>query len=129
MAYRGARWSDRWVAIVVGYFLRTGVIVSAACVFAGGVFYLMKYGAGLPDYKVFTGEPADLRGLHGIWKDVLSLHSRGMIQFGLLLLMLMPGAWISFLFFSFVMQKDRTYIIASAIVLGALIFSFAGGYL
>ncbi|MGO9953358.1 MAG: DUF1634 domain-containing protein [Dissulfurispiraceae bacterium] len=121
-------WTDAYVELVVGFFLRAGVIIAAAIVFAGGIFYLIKYGLDVPEYKIFSGEPTDLRSAHGILTDAVSLRSRGIIQFGLLLLMFTPVAWVSFLLFTFSKQRDRTYVIVTAIVLTILLFSLVGKY-
>ncbi len=129
MQRRQTEWTDARVERLVGYFLRAGVIVASVIVLAGGIFYLVRYGANLPEYKIFSGEPATLRSLPGIVAEALSLSSRGIIQFGLLLLMFTPVAWIAFLLFSFAKQRDTTYIVVAAIVLAALLFSLAGGYL
>ncbi len=129
MSQRNNSWTDERVELIVGLFLRIGVIVAAVFVFVGGIFYLTKYGMDLPEYKIFSGEPADLRRVHGIVADALSLRSRGIIQFGLLLLMFTPVAWVAFLLFAFAKQRDRTYVIVATIVLAALLFSLVGKYL
>ena len=122
-------WTDRRVELIVGHFLRTGVIISSVVVLIGGIFYLAKYALDFPEYKIFSGEPADLRSLHGIAADAFSLRSRGIIQFGLLVLMFTPVAWVAFLLFAFIKQRDRTYVIVTTIVLAALLFSLVGKYL
>jgi uncharacterized membrane protein len=71
---------------IVGNLLRVGVIVAAVVVLSGGILYLFRYGSSLPQYQVFQGEPADLRSISGIVMDALALRRRGVIQFGLLLL-------------------------------------------
>jgi uncharacterized membrane protein len=122
-------WSNARVERLVGYFLRVGVIVASVVVFAGGVIYLLRYGRGVPEYRIFSGEPADLRAVHGIILDALSLSSRGIIQFGLLLLMFTPVAWVAFLLFAFVKQRDFMYVLVTGVVLAVLLFSLVGRYL
>lgn len=95
----------------------------------GGIFYLTKYGTDFLEYKIFSGEPADLRSVYGIAADAFSLRSRGIIQLGLLLLMFTPVAWVEFLLVAFAKEKDRTYVIVTTIVLAALLFSLVGKYL
>ncbi|HEX8949744.1 MAG TPA: DUF1634 domain-containing protein [Dissulfurispiraceae bacterium] len=118
--------SDETVELAVSYFLRTGVLLAAALVFTGGVLFLMKYRGDIPNYKVFSGEPADLRSVSGILEDSLTFHSRGVIQLGLLVLMLTPVAWIGFLCIAFILQKDRLYSIVALFVLTVLLLSFTG---
>ncbi len=129
MSRRKYDWTDERIELIVGNFLRAGVIIASFFVLIGGELYLMKYGKDVPEYKIFSGEPADLRTVHGIVIDAFSLRSRGIIQFGLLLLMFTPVAWVAFLLFAFVRQRDRTYVLVTAAVLTALLFSLVGRYL
>jgi uncharacterized membrane protein len=92
MALKNKGWNDERIELIVGNFLRAGVIIAAVFVLIGGIFYLIKYGTDFPEYKIFSGEPSDLRSVHGILEDAFSLRSRGIIQLGLLLLMCTPGA-------------------------------------
>jgi len=120
------RWTDEQVEQILGNLLRGGVILAAGVVAVGGVLYLMRYGANSPNYHVFHGEPADLRGLSGILTDVMSLHRRALIQLGLLLLIATPIARVIFSVFAFAKQRDYTYVIVTLIVLGVLIYSLFG---
>lgn len=104
-------------------------MVSALVVLIGGILYLIQYGSQLPDYHVFRGEPSDLRSLQGILQDAFSWHSRGVIQFGILLLMATPVVRVAFSLFAFGLEGDRTYMIVTAIVLILLIYSLSGGTL
>lgn len=120
------RWTDDQVEQILGNLLRGGVILAAGIVAVGGVLYLMRYGANSPNYHVFHGEPADLRGLSGILTDVMSLHRRALIQLGLLLLIATPIARVVFSVFAFAKQRDYTYVIVTLIVLGVLMYSLLG---
>ena len=119
--------TDKQMDRIISVLLRSGVLISAFVVLLGGIFYLIRYGAALPQYGVFRGEPADLRNVSGIVKDVLAFDSRGMIQFGLLLLVATPVARVAFSIFAFSLQRDCTYVIVTLIVLGVLLYSLAGG--
>jgi uncharacterized membrane protein len=122
-------WTDQRVEEIVGNLLRGGVIVAAIVVLAGGFVYLVRYGGTTPDYRVFHGEPADLRSVSGIVTDALELRSRGIIQLGLLLLVATPVARVVFSIFAFAHQHDLTYVIITSIVLAILLYSLASGYL
>jgi uncharacterized membrane protein len=114
---------------IIGNLLRIGVLVAVVVVSAGGILYLTLHGAEMPDYKVFRGEPADLRSLSGIAKGAWSLHINGVIQFGILLLMATPVARVAVAVIGFAIQRDRTYVVVALIVLAVLIYSFFGGNL
>jgi uncharacterized membrane protein len=113
--------------VTIAIILRAGVIVSAVTVLVGGVFYLSRYGFPLPDYRVFLEEPADLRSISGIISDALALRPRGIIQFGLLLLIPTPIVRVAFAVAAFALQRDRVYVMVTLIVLGVLLYSLLGG--
>jgi uncharacterized membrane protein len=115
-------WTDERVERVIGTLLRWGVILAAAVVLAGGVMYLARYGSTIPDYRVFRGEPSDLRNVSGIVTDAVSWRSRGLIMFGLLLLIATPMARVAFSVVAFALQRDRTYVMVTLIVLAALLY-------
>ncbi len=89
----------------------------------GGVWYLIQYGSTAPAYCVFRGEPKDLRGLRAIIDDVAGFQCRGIIQFGLVLLIATPVARFSFSVAAFALQRDRTYVAITLFVLGVRLFS------
>lgn len=122
-------WSDRRTELVIGNLLRAGVLLSATLVLLGGTFYLARRGAEVHDYRIFQGEPADLRTLPGILRDALSLDPRGMIQLGLLLLIATPVARVAFSVFAFALERDTLYVVVALVVLGVLLFSLSGGHL
>ena len=122
-------WTDQWVEEIVGNLLGGRVIVAAIVVMAGGFAYLVRYGGTTPDYRVFHGEPADLRSVSGIVTDALELRSRGIIQLGLLLLLATPVARVVFSIYAFAHQRDLTYVFITSIVLAILLYSLASGYL
>ena len=129
MPRTGSAWTDEQAEQIIGNLLRIGVSIAAVVVSLGGLIYLFRHGAALPQYQVFRGEPADLRTVSGIVTDVLSFRARGLIQLGLLLLIATPVARVAFSVFAFARQRDRTYVVVTLIVLSILIFSLAGGRL
>jgi uncharacterized membrane protein len=118
--------SNEQLDIVVSRLLRTGVALSAAIVFVGGSTFLVRHGLEMPDYRVFRGEPADLRSLRGIFHDALALRGRAVIQLGLLLLIATPVARVAYLVFAFARQRDRLYSTIALIVLVLLAYGWFG---
>lgn len=112
--------------LIIAILLRGGVLLSALVVVAGGGLYLVRHGAEHPNYGAFRGEPADLRSLRGITGDVLLLHSRGVIEMGILLLLATPVARVALSFYWFLRQRDHTYVIVTLIVFILLLLSLAG---
>jgi uncharacterized membrane protein len=123
----GRAWTDQRVDEIIGNILRVGVIVAAVVVLSGGVRYLAQHGSTIPDYRVFHGEPAYLRGVSGIVTAVRALDGRGLIQLGLLLLLATPIARVVFSVLAFALQRDRTYVVVTSIVLAVLLYSLGAG--
>jgi len=123
------QWSDVRLEVVMGTLLRAGVLLAAAVVLAGGTLYVLRHGLETPHYRVFRGEPADLRHMVGIVGDALRLSARGIIQLGLVLLIITPVARVALAVVGFALERDRMYVLVSAVVLGVLIFSLLGGHL
>ena len=120
------KWTDQRVEDIVAILLRTGVLLSAAVVFCGAVIYLARHGHEPADYRMFRGEPTDLRSISGIIGNAVGLRGRGIIQLGLLLLIATPVARVAFAVFGFAAEHDRMYVTFTLIVLAVLLYSLTG---
>jgi uncharacterized membrane protein len=116
-------WNDERIENIIGNMLRAGVILAAVVVLAGGVLYVAKYGHRQPQYGAFHGEPSDLRNVSQITEQAISLHSRGLIQLGLLLLIATPVARVAFSVIAFAAERDWLYVVITLIVLAVLVYS------
>ncbi len=119
--------SDARIDELIGGLLIVGVVVSSLIVLIGAGLYLKRHGTQLPNYHVFYGEPSGLRSVSGIIKEASSFSGRGIIQFGLLLLIATPVMRVAFAVVAFMIQRDRIYVGVTLIVLSVLLFSLAGG--
>ncbi len=119
-------WTDQKVENLVGNLLRTGVSLAAVIVFAGAVVYLAKHGAEPADYRVFHGEPNQLRTISGVLQETVALQGRGIIQLGLLLLIATPVARVGLSILGFAAERDRMYVVFATIVLVILLYSLFG---
>ena len=123
---RDSRWTDDQVELFVGNLLRYGVMAAALVAFVGGVIFLLHHGNATADYRRFDGEPAGLRSITGVVSGAVRLEGRSVIQLGLLLLIATPVARVAFSLLAFVRQRDRTYVVITAIVLALLLYSLLG---
>jgi uncharacterized membrane protein len=121
----GTGLSEKSFETWIGRLLRVGVILAAAVVLTGGVLHLVKYGIEQPMYRIYSGEPAELRYVSNIFHDAVTLHSRGIIQLGLLILIATPVARVAFSVVAFATEKDWLYVTITLIVLGVLIYSLS----
>src|SRR5260370_21759353 len=111
----------------MGRLLRTGVILADAFVMAGGVVYLVRHPEPVTNYRMFQGEPEELRTVSGIFHGAFALHGRGLIQLGLLILIATPIARVAFSVVAFLYQRDWIYVAGSVMGLGLLVYTLLGG--
>ena len=120
--------TDERMEGLISLLLRIGVIAASAVVLVGGILYLYQYGEGTTHYRVFSGEPVYLRTPAGILASAARLESRGVIQLGLLLLVLTPVARVVFSVAAFALQRDRLYVVVTLLVLGILLYNLMGAH-
>lgn len=93
--------------------------------------YVWRHSSSTVHYRVFRGEPSDLRTLAGIAEDVKTFSGRGIIQIGLMLLVGLQLLRVVLTGALFLISHDRMYVVISAIVLGLLLYGLfwesAGG--
>ena len=119
-------WTDERVETIVGNVLRAGVILSAAVVLVGACLFFVRHGLEPANYRVFRGEPSELRHIRGIFRGIAALHSRAMIQLGLVLLIATPIVRVALSLFAFAREKDRMYAAFTGLVLVILLYSLLG---
>ncbi len=119
-------WTDRKVEDLVGNLLRAGVFLAALVVFSGAVVYLARHGREPADYRVFHGEPNQLRTIPGVLREAFAFQGRGIIQLGLLLLIATPVARVVLSIVGFAAERDRMYVGFATIVLVILLYSLFG---
>ncbi len=118
--------TDEEVEQWIGLLLRAGVLVAAAVAAVGAMVYLARYGGTHENYFWFRGVPHGLDSAHGVVAGALHLRSRWVIQLGLLLLIATPIARVGLSLWAFARQRDRLYVLVTAIVLGLLLYSLLG---
>lgn len=119
--------NDRSIEQMVSVLLRTGVTIAGTVVLGGGIFYLIRHGYDRVDYHAFHTQPSVDRLVARIVKGALTLRGRSIIQLGVLLLIATPIARVAFSLVRFALERDRTYVLVTAIVLTVLLFSFVNG--
>jgi len=122
-----SRWSDHAVEQLIGRLLQAGVLFAALVVLVGGALVLAQHGGSVASYTVFRGEPELLRSIVSIVRGAFALNSLALVQLGLLLLIATPIARVAFTLVAFALQRDRTYVVVTAIVLVLLLYGFLYG--
>jgi uncharacterized membrane protein len=119
-------WTEQDVEQWIGMLLLVGVLLAAAVAAVGGVVYIIRYGSAHENYRVFHGVPRGLNTVHGVLAGALHLRSRWVIQLGLLLLIATPVARVALSLVTFAHQRDRLYVVVTAIVLTLLLYGLLG---
>jgi uncharacterized membrane protein len=110
----------------IGNLLRTGVVLSVTTSLIGFVKLFLE-GFKMPkDYETLV--PIREKVFHHFWISLSKFEGMGIIQLGILFLIITPVMRIIFVLIGFMKEKDFTYVIISFIVLGIIVFSFLMGY-
>ena len=119
-------WTDQQVENAIGWLLRIGLVIAALVVLAGGAVFVTRHHAEPADFRVFRGEPADLRTIGGTVEAARRGEGRGIIQLGLMILLATPVARVAFSVVAYALEGDRLYVGITLIVLVLLIASISG---
>lgn len=113
----------------IGNLLRYGVWTALAVALIGGIIYLWFHGSETVNYSVFKEND------HSIFEVINTAVSgaatgkgASVIFLGIILLFLTPVLRMLLSLFSFIKEKDITYIIITLIVIGIIGMSIALGF-
>lgn len=121
------RISDYDVQQAIGSVLRVGVVLAAIVTAFGGALLLVQHGGGPVEQTTFHGVPAFLQSIAGIVHEALAFNGAAIAQLGLLLLIATPVARVAFTLVAFAIQRDRTYVVITSIVLALLVYALVFG--
>jgi len=109
--------TDEKLEQMVGRLLQTGVALAASVVLAGGIWYLAQSGGAKVSYAHFRPSVRTLRALPTLPA------ARAVMLAGLLLLIATPVARVAFSLAAFALERDRLYVVLTAVVLVVLLYS------
>ncbi|MEJ2574460.1 MAG: DUF1634 domain-containing protein [Gammaproteobacteria bacterium] len=111
---------------LIGRLLIIGVVVSGLIALTGGVVYLIHHGNAPVNYHIFRGEPAGLRSIDGVAREVSLLTGRGLIQLGLVSLVALQVMRVALTLWLFHTVRDWKFMAISLVILLALGYSLIG---
>jgi uncharacterized membrane protein len=120
---------DQQVENLIANLLRAGVLSAALVVISGAVLYLGSNPWRHVDYRIFRGEPQELKAVSGIIHCAFSGQVTCIMQVGLLLLIATPIARVVFSAVAFSIEGDRMYVLFTLLVLAVLLYSLFGSFL
>ena len=116
------------LARAVAWLLGAGVVISALVTAGGGFVFLRGHRADPPAFTEFL--PADNARyfVAEVLRSAANGDGRGMLALGLLLLIATPVARVVISLAEFVRERDWTYVVLTAVVLGVLATSLIMAY-
>jgi uncharacterized membrane protein len=109
----------------------TGVLVAAAVMGAGLIWFVATHEGMPPGDHLFSGEPKYFENPVSMLERAVSLkaigHRRSLIMIGVVLLLINPIIRVAFAAVGFAAQRNRLYTVISLAVLGVLLLSFFWG--
>ena len=106
----------------------TGVLVAAAIMAAGLIWFVATHEGTPPGDHIFSGEPKYFENPVGMLQRALDLntvgHRRSLVMIGVVLLLINPLIRVAFAAVGFAAQRDKLYAGISLVVLGVLALSF-----
>jgi uncharacterized membrane protein len=108
---------------IIGNLLRVGVVMAAAVVLAGGIWYLAVSGEATARYGTFRPQVTHMRTLAQLPGP------EAVIFAGLLILIATPVARVVFSLVAFALERDMTYVVCTLIVLAVLLYSIGTAWL
>ena len=121
------KFKDTDIQSLIGKVLRTGMIVSISIVFFGGIFYVIRHGHSIPDYKTFTGIPSFMQHAGSLVVAATNFKGQAIIQLGIVLLIATPILRVVCSTIGFALEKDYLYVGISLLVLLIIFASMMGG--
>ena len=119
--------TDQGIEKVVSVVLRTGVILSGSVVLLGGIYFLLRHGSEPVNYRVFQAQTFSGHYIVEIVRGALQLRGRSIIQLGALCLIATPIVRVIVSLIGFALERDRTYVLITSIVLVILLYSLISG--
>src|SRR5271154_2465964 len=119
----GTKPSDQQFEIYLGQLLRTGVVIAALIVFAGGLWFLARSSGVRANYSTFHGVPTELSHVPQIFHGAVQWQPLAVIQLGILVLIATPVARVFFSMLGFALERDWMYVAVTVIVLLLLLYS------
>lgn len=120
----GSGFDDRRMEVIMGRLLQVGVMLASLVMAVGGALYTHAHHGETPNYRVFSTEPQRLRHFGGVIAGIKTGEPAAFIQLAVLLLIATPVARVVFALIGFAIERDKLYIVVSAVVLAVLLYGF-----
>jgi uncharacterized membrane protein len=114
--------SNQRIQDIIGLLLLTGTLLSGVMVLIGGICYLLQSGQQPLELTLFENAPIATSFKH-VWHEALSFSSLGLVQLGLLSLVMTQVLRVALLCWFYSAIRDYKFMFISFFILGILIYS------
>ena len=109
--------------LLIGQVLKIGVLLAFFIVLIGSVMYLFTHGNEVVSLQKFSVAPFQLKSIGQIFSDSFTLSPLGLIQLGLLVLVLLQMIRVAMTLWLFVQLQEVIFVLISLFILLVLIYS------
>ena len=113
-----------YTSSIIGWILRSGVLLSAAIILWGFILLLVQLGEQ-PGIAMSSG--LFPHTLSQVWSGLLLLRPQAIIVTGLLLLIVTPVISVTTALVAFAVERDRRFVVIACVVLAILLTSMFVG--
>jgi uncharacterized membrane protein len=112
------------VSYIIGWILRSGVILSASIILIGFI-PLLRHVGEQPGFALSIGAFPHTVGQ--VWSGLMVLQPQAIIVIGLLLLIVTPVITVATSLVAFAIERDRRFVVITCVVLAILLTSMLIG--
>lgn len=124
-----SKFTDNQLQIIIGNVLRYGVLSALTVTLIGGIILLLKDSQQTVSFSTFVEHDQNLFVVfQNILDGVKHWNGESIIFLGILLLFLTPALRLVLSLFSFILEKDRLYVVITLIVIAVIILSVSFGF-
>lgn len=108
--------------LLIGKFLLAGLLITLIITIFGGAYYLFQHGEEINNYRIFQKEPRGYSSIQ-IWQNAFTFSAAGIIQLGILILILTQLFRVALTAWYFFRLKEQKFVWLSLFILAILIYS------
>ncbi len=121
--------TDKDLQKIIGNVLKYGVIISLSVSALGGIILLSSHSSETISFTHFEEKNENIiKVVQEILKGVSAFNGESIIFLGILLLFLIPIVRLILSLFSFMLEKDKMYVIITLIVILIIAISISFGF-
>ena len=124
-----SKFTDNQLQNIIGKVLRYGVLSALTVTLIGGLILMLKDSQQTVSFSTFVEKDQNLFVVFQTILDGVKIgNGESIIFLGILLLFLTPALRLLLSLFSFILEKDKMYVVITLIVIAVIILSVSFGF-